>query len=116
MRPPTSGTANANRKRSVAPASPGAATSQNSWLVVKRKPACGSIVASVLHIIQTANASISAATDSPRLRRATRSPSVCQKKGLSGSQRASCTIMDERCVGRIRGSSRTRCGAGRTTS
>ena len=77
---------NEKKIRSVAPASPGSAASQKSWLGVKWKPIRGSCTTTTLHIIHTANATTSAGADTRRLRRATRAPSRAQNARSSGSQ------------------------------
>src|SRR6516165_10641578 len=70
----------------IEPMSPGSATSWNSWSVVYWKPACGSLVVTMLQISQTEKPICSATIDQIRLRRAMSLPCVSQKPLSSGRQ------------------------------
>src|SRR5512134_2626083 len=71
--------------RSVAPARPGSAASQNSRLASNRKPMAGRFTTTTLQTIQTAKARNSAGMEIQRFRVATDFPSRSQKSLSSGA-------------------------------
>ena len=70
----------------MAPESAGSAVSQNSWLLVNRKPTLSRLTVTTLHSTQMANESVSEMIEIQRLRRAMRAPVRSQNSGFSGSQ------------------------------
>src|SRR5437762_1414374 len=86
FRPPKVVTANVYGNRISEPTRPGNATSWNSWSVVKGKPACGSLVATMLQSSQIEKPRCSAKIDQMRLRRAMALPLDCQNFSSSGFQ------------------------------
>ena len=68
---------------------PGAAASQNSWLVVNWKPILGSSTTTTLQTIHTAKDRNSGGMERIRLRNAMRRPCCCQNASSSGRQSVS---------------------------
>src|SRR6187549_3139465 len=86
LRPPNVVTANVYGNRISDPISPGIATSWKSWSVVYGNPACGSLVATMLHTSQIEKPRCSATIDQIRLRRAIHLPCASQNVASSGRQ------------------------------
>src|SRR6266851_4633820 len=84
LRPPKRGTAKVYGNRISEPIRPGSATSENSSSVVYVKPACGSLVATMLQMSQIEKPRCSARIDQIRLRRAMNLPFDSQNFSSSG--------------------------------